>query len=115
VTSVVVIDDEPAVAEVIAAILSAHGFEARFATSGTDGLSLVNRTAPDAVICDMRMPGLGGHEVTLMLKAQPTTSHIPVVLVTGDCEAEYHGMGDAFLFKPLDFQHLVHTVRELAA
>jgi CheY-like chemotaxis protein len=113
-TRVVVIDDELAVAEVIAAILAAHGFEARIATSGTDGITLVNRTAPDAVVCDMRMPGLGGHEVTLLLKAQPSTSHIPVVIVTGDCEAEFHGMGDAFLLKPLDFTHLVNTVRALA-
>lgn len=113
--SVVVIDDQPEVAEVIAAILSAHGFDTRIATSGSDGINLINKTAPNAVVCDMRMPGLGGHEVTLVLKAQPATSHIPVVLVTGDCEQEYHGMGDAFLTKPVDFGHLVRTVQDLTA
>jgi len=111
--TVVVIDDQVEVAEVIAAILSASGFEAAIATSGRDGITLVNKTAPSAVVCDMRMPGLGGHEVTLVLKAQPATSHIPIVLVTGNCEEEFHGMGDAFLTKPVDFAHLVQTVRQL--
>lgn len=112
---VVVIDDDERVAEVIAAILAAHGFEARIANSGSAGIRLVRETLPDAVVCDMRMPEIGGHEVTLMLKAQPRTCHIPVVLVTGDCDAEYVGMGDAFFHKPVHWSELVSTLEHLAA
>jgi CheY-like chemotaxis protein len=112
---VVVIDDDEAVAEVVAALLKAHGFATKVALSGSDGLRLIRETLPDAVVCDMRMPEIGGHEVTLMLKAQPATSHIPIVLVTGDCDAEYVGMGDAFLRKPLFARELVGALDQLAA
>jgi CheY-like chemotaxis protein len=112
---VVVIDDDVGVAEVIAAILKAHGFHVCIANSGSAGIRLVNETVPCAVVCDMRMPGLGGHEVLLVLKAQPRTSHIPIVLVTGACEAEFVGMGDAFLHKPLQCEELVNAIEQLAA
>ena len=111
----VVIDDDEPVADLVASILQAHGFDCQVAHSGNTGIRLVLDTLPHLVVCDMRMPGIGGEEVMLSLKAQPATSHIPVVLITGFCEDEYVGMGDAFMTKPFTSDALMATVRELAA
>jgi CheY-like chemotaxis protein len=112
---VVVIDDDETVAAVVAAVLQARGFSVNVALSGSAGIRLVREVIPDAVVCDMRMPEIGGHEVTLMLKAQPSTSHIPVVLITGDCEMEFVGMGDAFLYKPFHPHELYAALDRAAA
>ena len=111
---VVVIDDDEGVAVAIAKFLEFSGYKATFATSGAAGIELVLKTLPDAVVCDMRMPGLGGEQVLLMLKAQPSTSHIPIVIVTGYCAPEFRGIGDAFLIKPFKCNELVNTIEQLA-
>ncbi len=110
-----VIDDDEEVAEVLAAFLNTGGYDTQIATSGSAGIRLVNETVPFAVVCDMRMPGIGGEEVILQLKSQPLTSHIPVVVVTGYCEEEFAGIGDAFLPKPVRCHELVEAVGQLAA
>ena len=112
---VVVIDDDEGVASAIAKFLQFRGYKAEFATSGAAGIAMVIDTIPDAVVCDMRMPGLGGEQVLLVLKAQPKTSHIPVVMVTGFCSPDYVGMGDAFLMKPFKCDELVNAIEHLAA
>ena len=112
---IVVIDDDEGVASAIAKFLQFRGYEAAFATSGAAGIALVLETVPDAVVCDIRMPGLGGEQVLLVLKAQPKTSHIPVVMVTGFCSPELVGMGDAFLVKPFKCNELVDTIEHLPA
>jgi CheY-like chemotaxis protein len=112
---VVVIDDDAGVAAAIAKFLEFRGYKTTFATSGAAGIELVLATLPDAVVCDMRMPGLGGEQVLLMLKAQPTTCNIPVVIVTGYCSPEFRGIGDAFLVKPFKSDELVDAIEHLAA
>lgn len=112
---VVVIDDDEGVAVAISRFLQFRGYETAIATSGAAGIALVIDTVPDAVVCDMRMPGLGGEQVLLILKAQPTTCHIPVVIVTGFCSPDFVGMGDAFLVKPFKCDDLVHAIEHLAA
>jgi len=115
VTKVVVIDDDETIAEVLAAFLTSGGFQVRVANSATTGILLVNETIPDAVVCDMRMPGRGGDAVITALKNEPRTSHIPVVLVTGFCTPEVLGIADALMLKPVRCVELISTVRHLAA
>jgi CheY-like chemotaxis protein len=112
---IVVIDDDAGVAEAMAKFLQFRGYHAVFVTSGAEGIELVLKTIPDAVVCDIRMPGLGGEQVLLMLKAQPRTCHIPVVMVTGFCSPDFVGMGDAFLVKPFKCDELVGAIEQLAA
>jgi len=102
------------VAEVIAGLLQDQGYTTAIANSGNAGVQLVLDTLPNVVVCDMRMPGMGGHEVIQILKNQPTTSHIPVVVVTGFCDPEYFGVGDAFMTKPFKCDKLVATVDRMA-
>jgi len=110
---VVVIDDDVMVGELTAVLLSDRGYDVQLAHSGEAGVQLVLKTLPHAVVCDMRMPGIGGEEVMLAIKSQPATSHIPVVLMSGQCDAEFVGMGDAFLWKPFDCNELCSTIERL--
>jgi len=112
---VVVIDDDKGVAAAIAKFLQFRGYKAEFATSGAAGIALVTKTLPDAVVCDIRMPGLSGQQVLTVLKGQPATCHIPMVMVTGFCSPELVGMGDAFLIKPFKCDELVDAIEHLPA
>ena len=110
---VVVIDDDVPVAEMLAELLAARGYEASIATSGEAGIRLVSETVPDAVVCDMRMPEVGGDEVFRRLKSAPATRHIPIILMTGYSVTEYAGLGDAFFEKPLSPDELWDTIEHL--
>ena len=110
---VVVIDDEPTVAEMTALALSSEGFAVEFATSGPAGLNLVQETLPEAVVCDVRMPGLDGEQVVERLRADPRTRKIPVLFLSGQCHPGEVTQGDAFMEKPFHCKELAATVARL--
>ena len=109
---VVVIDDEPLVAEACAVILRVAGYEVSVATDGESGLRLVSEWLPDVVVSDIRMPGIDGLELVSLLKAQPATAHIPVLLMSGHGYADMNSC-DAFLPKPFLVPELLATVQHL--
>ena len=112
---VVVIDDEEMVATLTGAVLGMKGYEVQIATSGHDGIQLILKTLPDAVVCDVRMPEIGGEQVIEALRAQAATSHIPVVLISGQCDARESMLGDAFFQKPFNVRDLVATLDRYCA
>lgn len=103
------------VGEVTAALLVARGYAVQFANSGAAGVELVSKTIPEAVVCDMRMPGMGGEQVLAALKSDPATRHIPIVFISGQCDLESISKGDAFLWKPFKVDQLTATIELLAA
>jgi two-component system, sensor histidine kinase and response regulator len=110
---VVVIDDEEMVAELTAAVLSASGFDVVVAHSGKAALQLIREVIPDAVICDVRMPEMSGEEVFLRLRLDPKTHHVPVVFMSGQCNAKSLALGDAFVEKPYNCKELIAIVKRL--
>src|SRR6185295_19853232 len=68
---VVVIDDEPMVGELTGAVLGMKGYDVHVASSGETGIRLILESLPDAVVCDVRMPEIGGEEVIRAIKSQP--------------------------------------------
>ena len=80
---ILAIDDDPAALEMIDATLAPFGFSVHRAASGQEGLHLVNAINPDLVICDLLMPGVDGFEVVGRLHADPATSGIPILVLTG--------------------------------
>ena len=67
-----------------------------------DGLIIARTILPDVIICDAAMPKMSGPEVIHQLKLDPTTAHIPVILMTGVADAEpfQHVPWTNFLAKP---------------
>lgn len=81
--SILLIDDEPNLAQVIAVCLeSFKGWKVQIANSGKAGLSIVEALQPDAILLDVMMPEMDGFTVFQHLQQNPNTQNIPVILLT---------------------------------
>ncbi|HEX5765933.1 MAG TPA: response regulator, partial [Woeseiaceae bacterium] len=111
---VLVVDDDPAVRDLMARYLVKEGFRVRTASTGEEGLELARRLHPDAVTLDLLMPGLDGWSVLTQLKADDKLADIPVVIVTIlDNKDMGYTLGAAdYLTKPVDPQRLVSIMRQ---
>ncbi|MFN2381833.1 MAG: response regulator [Guyparkeria sp.] len=79
---IVVIDDSPTEVYVLQQILERNGHQVSVANSGEEGIELVRRVRPDAVLMDVVMPGMNGFQATRTLNKDSETAAIPVVIVT---------------------------------
>jgi DNA-binding response OmpR family regulator len=84
--TVLVVDDERDIAEMICYNLERNGFSAVAAHDGNQALELATKDRPDLIILDIMMPGMDGTEVTRRLKADPRTASIPLVMLTAKGE-----------------------------
>jgi CheY-like chemotaxis protein len=79
---VLVIDDDASVHALMAEEFSNLGFALEKALSGEDGLRLADEQTPDVIILDLMMPGMSGFEVATLLKSNPRTAGIPILILT---------------------------------
>jgi PAS domain S-box-containing protein len=113
---ILIVDDDAATRELVATYLRREGFETREASGGEAALQLIADEAISLVILDMRMPGMSGTDVVRALREHPTTSALPVMVLTGKV-VEYPlaaslGVGaDDYLTKPIPLDELVARVR----
>jgi two-component system cell cycle response regulator len=115
---VLVVDDVPANVKLMEARLSAEYFDVVTALSGHDALAVCERAECDIVLLDVMMPDMDGFEVCRRLKANPSTHHLPVIMVTALDQASDRVKGleagaDDFLTKPVSDIALVARVRSL--
>jgi signal transduction histidine kinase/DNA-binding response OmpR family regulator len=80
--TVVAIDDDPLAIELVRASLEPEGWTVLGAATGQDGLALIRKRQPSAVLLDLLMPGMDGFEVVEALRADPDTKSVPVVILT---------------------------------
>ena len=83
---VLVVEDEPDIAALIAYQLTREGFRVETAATGTDALSAVGREIPDLVVLDRMLPGLTGDEVLKSLRKESATKAIPILVLTAKRE-----------------------------
>ncbi|MBO3743107.1 fused response regulator/phosphatase [Actinoplanes flavus] len=81
-STVMVVDDDPACRDFLRTLLGYRGHQTCEAADGGTALSLARRRPPDAVITDVMMPHLDGYELARLLRVQPATRHIPIVFST---------------------------------
>jgi two-component system phosphate regulon response regulator PhoB len=109
---VLVVEDEPDIAALIAYQLTREGFRVETAGNGPEALDAVGREVPDLVVLDRMLPGLSGDEVLGRLKSEPATSSVPVLVLTAKREQEDRIEGfelgaDDYLTKPFSPRELV--------
>jgi two-component system phosphate regulon response regulator PhoB len=109
---VLVVEDEPDIAALIAYQLTREGLRVETAASGTEALTAVGREVPDLVVLDRMLPGVSGDEVLRTLRADPATSGVPVLVLTARREQEERIEGfelgaDDYLTKPFSPRELV--------
>ena len=80
---VVIVEDGADTAESLRELLELKGFAASVATTGPAGVELCRRVRPDAVVCDLGLPGMTGFEVARALRADPATAGAVLVAVSG--------------------------------
>ena len=85
---VLVAEDEPDIAALIAYQLTRQGFRVETAGNGSEALDAIGREIPDLVVLDRMLPGLSGDEVLKQLKMEPATANIPVLILTAKREQE---------------------------
>jgi CheY-like chemotaxis protein/anti-sigma regulatory factor (Ser/Thr protein kinase) len=107
--TVLVIDDEPAVRDLMQRFLTKEGFRVVTASGGEDGLRQARDIRPDAITLDVMMPGMDGWAVLSALKADPELADIPVVMLTivDDRNLGYALGASDYLTKPIDRERLV--------
>jgi len=109
---VLVVEDEPDIAALIAYQLTREGFRVETASSGIEALEAVDREVPDLVVLDRMLPGLSGDEVLRHLKGDPATAHLSVLVLTAKRDREQRIQGlelgaDDYLTKPFSPRELV--------
>ena len=108
VSSILVIDDDPAAQDTMQRFLEREGFQAIVTANGQEGIRLARERSPAAILLDVRMPNLNGWEVLSRLKSDPELADIPVIMVTIE---EDQSLGYAlgavdYLLKPVDYNRL---------
>ena len=113
--TVLTIDDDPAVLELLERYLTKEGYRVVAAKSGAEGLRLAAELRPSAITLDVVMPEMDGWQVLRSLKTHPELSNTPVVIVTmTDDMAQGFALGAAdFLVKPVDRTRLLSVVERI--
>lgn len=113
---ILVVDDDAALLAVLRTHLERAGFRCRTAADGRSALHLAREYRPDLIVLDFLLPDLSGHEVCRQLRQEPGTSHVPIVMMTGEGNHVERVIGlelgaDDYLAKPFDFRELVARVK----
>ncbi len=116
---VLVIDDDPAIADMVALFLTIEGFDVTVASSGADGLLHALRDQPDMVVLDVMMPKVDGWQVATKLRSHSTLADVPIVFCTalGDDQSMQQGSqfgAASYVTKPFDPRNLVEQVSRAA-
>lgn len=115
---VLVADDSTTVVEMMQAVLGARGHEVLTAEDGIQAAEAAFRCLPDLVVADVTMPGMNGYQLCRLLKNDPATAHIPVVLLTSRDQARDRFWGtksgaDHYLIKDGGLQAIAATLQQL--
>lgn len=113
--SILIVDDEPKILEVITALLQSKGFKVYSADNGQSALDIFNNQNIALIILDLMMPGLSGEEVCIQIRKK---SRVPIIMLTAKVEEEdiVHGLGlgaDDYITKPFGLKELYARVEAL--
>lgn len=115
-SSVLIVDDEPSIAELIEFNLQKAGYHVLKTDNGLSALQLVRANKPDLIILDLMIPGIDGMEVCRRLKGQHHTAGIPIIMLTAKNEEVDKIVGlelgaDDYMTKPFSPRELVARVK----
>ncbi len=112
---ILMVEDEARNLTLLRDLLQVSGYRTIEATDGEQGVELAKASKPDLILMDVLMPKMDGLEATRILKADATTSNIPILVLTsyamkGDKETILQAGCDGYLAKPLDIKELLQEV-----
>ena len=117
---VLIVEDEPAIAELIAVNLRHNGFQPTWALDSETAQAELDAVLPDVILLDWMLPGESGLSLARKWRADPRTRAVPILMLTarGDEADRVAGLdvgADDYITKPFSTQEVVERVRELLA
>jgi signal transduction histidine kinase/CheY-like chemotaxis protein len=114
--SVMVVDDDPVVHDVLTATLSKEGYRLLHAADGMEALEMMRAEPPDIVTLDVMMPKVDGWSVLGIMKSEQKLEHIPVIMLTivDDRNLGYSLGASEYMTKPIDRNRLIGLIQKFA-
>jgi CheY-like chemotaxis protein len=113
---IILVDDDESILDVISIILEDQGLEVIPISQGNRVMAAVKRTAPAVILLDLSIAGSDGRNIFKILKEDPQTEKIPVVIISarGDAHSWARQLGaQGFIPKPFEIEELIQTVQKL--
>lgn len=114
---ILVVEDDPQVARLIALVLQRHGHTSEIVADGQSALARAKELKPSIIFADLTIKGMSGQALCSKLKSDPSTRSIPYVVLSGDRDiaqkAEQCGADD-YMGKPFEFPDLIRLVDKYA-
>jgi len=117
--TILCVEDEPEMIDLMRLILGRRGFEVKGAAGGLEGLRIMREELPDLILLDLMMPDMDGWEVYQQMKADERTKNIPVIVVTAKAQSIDKVLGlhiakvDDYIAKPFSPQDLMNSVERV--
>ena len=113
--SIVIVEDDEDIADSIRYNLEREGFRVRVATTGEDALNLIFGGPPNLILLDLNLPHMSGFEMCRRLRAESTTAHVPILILTARTDESDKVLGlnlgaDDYITKPFSMRELVARV-----
>jgi len=115
---ILIVEDNPQTVKLIKFILEKNEYLTISAKDGEEGLQMAREKKPDLIVLDLMLPGMDGYRVCEILKANPQTKEIPILVLTAldtgaDFEKALAKKADWYITKPFEPQHLLKRVNYL--
>jgi len=113
--TILVVDDEPSIRSLLRQQLEDQGYIVKEAADGMEAISQVKQVPPDLIILDVMMPAINGFDVAAVLKNNPTTMDIPIIIlsIVEDKQRGWKLGVDRYLTKPIDSEKLLKNIEVL--
>ena len=118
--TIMIVEDNDASRDALSRRLERRGYQVTAATDGRQAVAIGAATLPDLILMDLGLPGIDGWEATRRLKANSSTRHIPIIVLsahamTNDRDMALAAGGDEFDTKPVRFPQLLEKIELLLA
>ena len=120
-STIIYIEDDPEMIDLVTLILNRRGFVVKGAHGGKQGLEILQQEKPDLILLDLMMPDVDGWDVYQQIKAGEATRNIPVIVITAKSQAIDRVLGlhiakvDDYISKPFRPQELMDSVERVLA
>ncbi|RBP99953.1 response regulator transcription factor [Bifidobacterium xylocopae] len=114
--SIVVVDDEPSIRDLLVASLHFAGFEVTTAASGTEAIEVIERVQPDLIVLDVMLPDIDGFTVTSRIRQDGVTAPVLFLTARDDTQDKIMGLtvgGDDYVTKPFSLEEVVARIRAI--
>jgi DNA-binding response OmpR family regulator len=114
--TIMIVEDDPAIARLLEVYLTERGYHVLLATRGEDAIDLSQQQDIDLILLDIRLPDISGYDVGATLRSTPQTQNIPIVVLTAYTERQnkmdaYEMGAEVFLSKPFDIEEVHQVIR----